>query len=153
MPSEIMSLPNMTGYLKIVGDYPVAKVKNTYKPHANNAIPFIPRETPNPRLPSGDEEIVAKPNVDQIQPNEVEIVEAMEVKEQVVDADIEQKEEVTLNNKTEMVVEEKEDQLPGNNNKNQDPQIRENEVKNNDMADIAFSLSSLHSASEGGAEK
>jgi type IV conjugative transfer system coupling protein TraD len=42
LPSEIMSLPNMEGYLKIVGDYPVAKVKTQYVPHANNAIPFIP---------------------------------------------------------------------------------------------------------------
>ena len=44
MPSEIMNLPNMEGYLILVGDYPVAKVKTTYVPHAVNAIPFIPRK-------------------------------------------------------------------------------------------------------------
>ena len=43
MPSEIMSLPNLVGYLKIVGDYPVTKVITEYVPHAQNAVPFIPR--------------------------------------------------------------------------------------------------------------
>lgn len=43
MPSEIMSLPNLVGYLKIVGDYPVTKVITEYVPHAQNAIPFIPK--------------------------------------------------------------------------------------------------------------
>ena len=42
MPSEIMSLPNLVGYLKIVGDYPVTKVITEYVPHAQNAVPFIP---------------------------------------------------------------------------------------------------------------
>ncbi|EPL0898438.1 type IV secretion system DNA-binding domain-containing protein [Acinetobacter lwoffii] len=45
LPSEIMSLPNLEGYLKIVGDYPVAKVKTQYVPHTANAIPFIKRST------------------------------------------------------------------------------------------------------------
>ncbi|MFC6631625.1 type IV secretion system DNA-binding domain-containing protein [Acinetobacter beijerinckii] len=44
MPSEIMDLPNLVGYLKIVGNYPVAKVTTTYVPFADNAIPFIPRK-------------------------------------------------------------------------------------------------------------
>lgn len=43
MPAEIMSLPNMVGYLKIVGDYPITQVKTAYVPHANNALPFVPR--------------------------------------------------------------------------------------------------------------
>lgn len=43
LPSEIMNLPNLKGYLKIVGDYPVAKVEIIYVPHAPNAIPYIPR--------------------------------------------------------------------------------------------------------------
>lgn len=44
MPSEIMDLPNLVGYLKIVGNYPVAKVTTKYVPFADNAIPFIPRK-------------------------------------------------------------------------------------------------------------
>lgn len=43
MPAEIMNLPNLVGYLKIVGDYPVAKISTTFVEAAHNAIPFIPR--------------------------------------------------------------------------------------------------------------
>ncbi|ENG7912479.1 type IV secretion system DNA-binding domain-containing protein [Acinetobacter baumannii] len=44
MPSEIMNLPNLVGYLKLVGDYPVAKVETTYVPFGKNAVPFVPRK-------------------------------------------------------------------------------------------------------------
>lgn len=47
MASEIMSLPNLTGYLKVVGDYPVAKVKINYVPVQNNAISYIPLQKNN----------------------------------------------------------------------------------------------------------
>ncbi len=40
MPSEIHKLPDLTGYLKLAGDYPIAKVKLTPKdyPIRNKAI-------------------------------------------------------------------------------------------------------------------
>jgi len=44
MASEIMNLPNLVGYLKLVGDYPVAKVVTSYVPFGKNAVPFVPRK-------------------------------------------------------------------------------------------------------------
>jgi len=44
MAAEIMNLPNLVGYLKIVGDYPVTKVITEYVPHTKNSEPFIARK-------------------------------------------------------------------------------------------------------------
>ncbi|UVU12932.1 type IV secretion system DNA-binding domain-containing protein (plasmid) [Acinetobacter baumannii] len=33
LPSEIMKLPDLTGYLRVPGDYPVTKITQKYHPH------------------------------------------------------------------------------------------------------------------------
>lgn len=43
MPSEILTLPDLTGYLAIPGDYPVAKVSYTYRNREEIASGFIER--------------------------------------------------------------------------------------------------------------
>lgn len=57
-PSEIMVLPDMTGYLKIAGPHPIAKVSFEYKARPANVEGYIEREGLNlaaraPVLPPG----------------------------------------------------------------------------------------------------
>ncbi|ELY7254472.1 type IV secretion system DNA-binding domain-containing protein [Acinetobacter baumannii] len=44
LPSEIMKLPDLTGYLRVPGDYPVTKITQKYHPHLKNVPAFIERE-------------------------------------------------------------------------------------------------------------
>lgn len=45
LPSEIMTLPNLTAYLKLAGDYPVARVRIPVVPAREVCKPFVPRGT------------------------------------------------------------------------------------------------------------
>lgn len=45
MPSEIMRLPDLKGYLRIPGDFPVTLVQQTYHPHTKNQPPLVLRES------------------------------------------------------------------------------------------------------------
>ena len=44
LTSEILTLPDMTGYLIIPGDYPIAKVKYDFVPMEKQALGFVERE-------------------------------------------------------------------------------------------------------------
>lgn len=48
LPSEIMKLPNLVGYLRIPGDFPVTLIEQTYHPHTKNQPPLVMRETFSP---------------------------------------------------------------------------------------------------------
>ncbi len=54
-PTQITILPDLTGYLKIAGDYPLAKVVIKYKSRKNHELAFIERDglslPPIPSLP------------------------------------------------------------------------------------------------------
>lgn len=45
LPSEIMTLPNLSAYLKLAGDYPVARVRIPVVPAREVCKPFVPRGT------------------------------------------------------------------------------------------------------------
>ncbi|WP_334069652.1 type IV secretion system DNA-binding domain-containing protein [Acinetobacter colistiniresistens] len=45
MPSEIMRLPDLKGYLRIPGDFPVTLVQQVYHPHTKNQPPVVLRES------------------------------------------------------------------------------------------------------------
>lgn len=44
LTSEILTLPDMTGYMVIPGDYPIAKVKYGYMPTEKQAEGFVERD-------------------------------------------------------------------------------------------------------------
>ena len=44
LPSEIMRLPNLTGYIKLPGPYPVAHVRLKYVKRPKRASRFVPRD-------------------------------------------------------------------------------------------------------------
>lgn len=48
LPSEIMRLPNLKGYLRIPGDFPVTLIEQTYHPHTKNQPPLVMREHLSP---------------------------------------------------------------------------------------------------------
>ena len=54
LPSEIMRLPNLTGYLKLPGPFPVAEIKLKYVERPKAAVRFEPRG----EMPTVDAEIV-----------------------------------------------------------------------------------------------
>ena len=41
MPTELMNLPNLTGYIRLLGDYPIAKFSLKYKPYPTVAEAFM----------------------------------------------------------------------------------------------------------------
>ena len=59
LPSEIMRLPNLTGYLKLPGPYPVARIELQYVKRPRIAPRFVPRredhrvENPTEPVPDG----------------------------------------------------------------------------------------------------
>ena len=53
LTSEILTLPDMTGYLVIPGDYPVARVKYGFQPVSKLAEGFVEREGLSVSFPVG----------------------------------------------------------------------------------------------------
>ena len=49
LPSEIMRLPNLNGYLKVPGPYPVARIALEYVKRPRVAPRFVPRDKPDGR--------------------------------------------------------------------------------------------------------
>ena len=56
LPSEIMRLPNLTGYLKLPGPFPVARIELQYVERATVAPRFVARRAPRAAGPSGGED-------------------------------------------------------------------------------------------------
>ena len=55
LPSEIMRLPNLNGYLKLPGPYPVARIGLRYVKRPKNARRFVPRDEERPSARAGEE--------------------------------------------------------------------------------------------------
>ena len=44
LASEIQHLPDLEGYMRVPGPYPVAKIKLQYRSREKIAAPFVPRQ-------------------------------------------------------------------------------------------------------------
>ena len=64
LPSEITRLPNLTGYLKLPGPLPVARIELDYVKRPKNAPRFVPRTHAHGTLPDASASESPDPNAD-----------------------------------------------------------------------------------------
>ena len=64
LPSEITRLPNLTGYLKLPGPFPVARIELDYVKRPKTAPRFVPRTHAHDTLPDASASESPDPNAD-----------------------------------------------------------------------------------------
>lgn len=78
LTSQILTLPDMTGYITVPGDYPVARVSYRFEPNPPVAEGFIEREgfgiqfTSKPRAPAAEDLFADRPPPGEIHFNELD---------------------------------------------------------------------------------